>query len=121
METNGPLLTKIVETREEIAGMLGYKSFSEYAIDGLMAERPSTVEGFIDSLYEKVHDQQKKEREELTEFVRVETGNNTATMNPWDMPYFSNIYKKKNHEVDEDKIKEYFPAEHVVEETMKIY
>lgn len=66
MEKNGPLLKKLVEIREEIADLLGYKSFSEYAIDGLMAERPAKVESFIDSLYDKVHDQQQKEKEQLT-------------------------------------------------------
>ena len=95
MDNNGPLLTRMVDLRTRIAAMLGYKSFSEYAIDGLMAERPAVVENFLDSLYDKVHDQQKKERQELTQFMQTETNNQTAALNAWDMPYYSNLYKKK--------------------------
>jgi Zn-dependent oligopeptidase len=38
-----------------------------------------------------------------------------AKWNPWDFAYYANIYKKEVYDLDEDKLKEYFPAEHVKE------
>ena len=35
--------------------------------------------------------------------------------------YYGNIQKEKFYQVDEEKIKKYFPTGHVVQETLKIY
>jgi Zn-dependent oligopeptidase len=55
-ETNTELLKKIVDMRTEISHMLGYKTFSELALEDLMSARPQVVEDFLDDLYSKIHD-----------------------------------------------------------------
>jgi Zn-dependent oligopeptidase len=42
--------------RTEISHMLGYKTFSELALEDLMSARPQVVEDFLDDLYSKIHD-----------------------------------------------------------------
>lgn len=42
-------------------------------------------------------------------------------MENWDLAYYGTRYKKKFFNIEEDIIKEYFPAEHVKEATMDIY
>jgi len=42
-------------------------------------------------------------------------------MNNWDTSFYGNIYKKDKYNVDEEIIKEYFPAEKVKQSTMEIY
>lgn len=37
------------------------------------------------------------------------------------MAYYQDIQKRELHEVDENELQKYFPADHVVNETMKIY
>ena len=55
MDSNGPLLTRMVELRTQIAAMLGYKSFSAINLEDQMAQSPAKVESFLDSLYDKMH------------------------------------------------------------------
>jgi len=43
------------------------------------------------------------------------------TLNTWDTSFYGNIYKKEKYNVDEEIIKEYFPAEKVKQSTMEIY
>lgn len=47
--------------------------------------------------------------------------NKEAKLDNWDWSFYGNIYKMKNFNIDEEKLKEYFPAENVKTETMAIY
>ena len=42
-------------------------------------------------------------------------------MHQWDNSFYGAQYKKQMFNVDEDKVKEYFPAENVKVVTMEIY
>ena len=42
-------------------------------------------------------------------------------MQSWDRNFYTNVLKEKFYSIDEEKIKEYFPVDHVVKETMEIY
>jgi Zn-dependent oligopeptidase len=52
---------------------------------------------------------------------KEETGNPDAVLNSWDRNFYTNVLKEKFYSIDEEKIKEFFPVEHVVKETMDIY
>ena len=121
MKENGKLLKKMVEMRTEIAKLLGYESFGDMALEDSMAQTPAKVESFIDSLYERIHDKSKKDMDKVRSFVQDETHGEIKELNSWDLGYWGKKYKVAKLNVDEDEVKEYFPAEHVVEETMQIY
>lgn len=101
--------------------LLGYSSYSEMVLEGKMAKNPATVQKFEDSLINRLSAQSKVERQKLTDFKRKMTGDPKAEMQQWDMSYYGNIYKQQQFHIDEDKIKEYFPAENVKLATMGIY
>jgi len=42
-------------------------------------------------------------------------------INPWDWRYYYNMVIEKEYQVDEDKISEYFPVEHVTDAMLQIY
>ena len=42
-------------------------------------------------------------------------------MQPWDSSFYTNVLKEKFYAIDEEKIKEYFPTDHVVNQTLEIY
>lgn len=50
-----------------------------------------------------------------------ETNNQEAVLEPWDKSFYTNVLKEKFYNIDEEKIKEYFPTGHVVYTTMDIY
>lgn len=62
-----------------------------------MAQSPAKVEKFLDSLFEKMHKQQVKESNELTEFAREATGNKSLIVQPWDVTHYHNLYKLKKN------------------------
>tara|TARA_B110000285_G_C15079816_1_gene592843 strand:- start:582 stop:800 length:219 start_codon:yes stop_codon:yes gene_type:complete len=62
-----------------------------------------------------------EEFERLQNLKREETGNPEAVLQSWDRNFYTNVLKEKFYSIDEEKIKEYFPVDHVVKETMEIY
>lgn len=120
-EKNEPLLDKLVILRSQLAKLLGYKSYSGYALEDMMAKDPDTVETFLEDLISRVQAKGKTEMTELTALKRKDLNDTTAKIEPWDVAYYSDMQKRQEHDVDEAELKEYFPAEHIVEETMKIY
>lgn len=57
----------------------------------------------------------------MTDFKREVSKDTKAEWAPWDLTYYGSLYKKKNFNIDEDTIKEYFPAENVKAKTLEIY
>ena len=53
------------------------------------------------------------EKKRMTDFKRELTKNPKAEIENWDLAYYGSRYKKKYFNIDEEQIKDYFPAEHV--------
>ena len=120
-EKNVPLLEDLIIKRAEIAHILGYDSFSKYALEDKMAKLPETVEKFEEQLSEKLLVKGREELDELVQLKREETGDTNAELKPWDKSFYANIQKERFYQVDEEAIAKFFPTDHVVEETMTIY
>ena len=121
VKENIPLLEDLVAKRHEVAQLLGYKSYSEYILEIRMAKSPINVQNFEQSLLDKLKKAGGEEFNRLQQLKRDETGNPDAVLQGWDRSFYTNILKEKFYSIDEEKIKEYFPTNHVVEECMKIY
>jgi Zn-dependent oligopeptidase len=42
-------------------------------------------------------------------------------MNSWDLSYINMLSNKEKHKIDEEKYRDYFPAENIKLATMEIY
>jgi Zn-dependent oligopeptidase len=56
----------------QLAKILGFKNFSEYALTLLCAKTPENVEKFLDKLADKMRILQKKELEKLLNYKKQE-------------------------------------------------
>ena len=63
----------------------------------------------------------KEELERLQQLKRDETKDPEAVLQAWDSSFYTNILKEKFYQIDEEKIREYFPTDHVVTQTLEIY
>jgi len=86
-----------------------------------MAKNPITVQNFEDDLILRLKESALKEKNRIRDVKRNVTGDAKAELLNWDYSFYGNIYKKQHYNIDEEMLKEYFPAEVVKEETMQIY
>ncbi|HEX4068711.1 MAG TPA: M3 family metallopeptidase [Candidatus Babeliales bacterium] len=120
--TNDALLQTIITKRDELAELLGYIDFAHYDIDDQMAHTPEKAQAFINDLAQKSSQKVKEEIALLTQTL-PESVELTADgkLQPWDLAYLENSYKKTHFNLDEQKIAEYFPMENTIDELLDIY
>lgn len=114
------ILEKIIELRNENAKLLGYKNHAEYVLEERMAKKPETVNSFINDLIKKLSKSSKAELDELTSFKREFTNDKKATFTYYD-GYYANQLQKQKYNVDNEKVREYFPFEVVRKGIFEIY
>lgn len=117
---NTHLLERAIEIRTELAHLLGYATWVDYRTDGRMAENAERVRVFLDSLREKLA---QKAQEDLAALLALkrETDPSATSIEMWEKEYYANQLKKRLFSFDPEEVREYFPAQRVVEGTLKIY
>lgn len=108
---NSGNIRRIVELRELIARLLGYKSYSYYALEERMAKNPETVNAFLADLMAKTRPFALKEMSELQEYA-ASKGFEGDIM-PWDFSYWSRRLKEDRYAFTSEQLKPYFELEKV--------
>jgi thimet oligopeptidase len=119
---NDTLLITIMSKRDELAQLLGYTDFAHYDIDDQMAHTPKKAQAFITDLAQKSFQKAQDEIALLTQNLPqsvILTAD--GKLQPWDLAYLENNYKKTHFNLDEQNIAEYFPMENSINELLDIY
>lgn len=120
-EENVRLLERSIELRDMTAKMLGYKNHAEARLEDRMAKNPKNVEIFLKDLEKKLHPKARSEKSELITLRSAKTDAKSSVLPAWDLGYWTNQYKKTYHKIDDEKIKEYFPMQHVIDNMLEIF
>jgi len=109
---NTPLITKILELRQEEARMLGYANFAEVSLVPKMAESVPQVLAFLRDLATKAKPFAEKDIAELREFSKSELG--LETLEPWDVGFASEKLLQARYAFSEQEVKRYFTEDMVL-------
>lgn len=118
---NVKLLEDTVELRRKQAALLGFKRYPDYVLPVRMAKNYETLEAFLKNLQKEVTPLAQDEMKAYLKLKEETTGQQADEMTAWNLPYWSNQYKKKYYQVDDDKIKEYFPADKVISGMFEVF
>lgn len=118
---NVKLLEDTVELRRKQAALLGFKRYPDYVLPVRMAKNYETLEAFLKNLQKEVTPLAQEEMKAYLKLKEETTGQQADEMTAWNLPYWSNQYKKKYYQVDDDKIKEYFPADKVISGMFEVF
>ena len=119
---NMDVLNTIINCRDTLAHLLGYKSYADFDVAPEMAQTLDTVEKFLDDLALTSHSKIKNNWNilinELPESVILTQENK---IKPWDVAYLANQYIKKYFNINQDEIAEYFPMEKTIRSLLDVY
>ncbi|MDP9171624.1 MAG: M3 family metallopeptidase, partial [Acidobacteriota bacterium] len=105
---NRPIIVRILELRREKAVLLGFKDFADLVLHDRMAHTGATAMAFLDDLKEKTIPFFAKENRGLETFAG-------RKLNPWDVSYFAEKQRHALYDFDEEQLRPYFKADHVVD------
>ncbi|HEY9050815.1 MAG TPA: oligopeptidase A [Gammaproteobacteria bacterium] len=109
---NSEIMQSIVENRQQLAALLGYKNYSEYSIANKMAESTDAVMNFLHDLVTRSYPVAQKEFNELKAFAEEDHGH--KDFEAWDVAYYSEKLKQKAYGISQQELKPYFPAHKVI-------
>jgi peptidyl-dipeptidase Dcp len=115
---NTSLIKEILQTRKEIAQLLGYEDFRYYALEDRMAENPDNVYNLLNDLAKVSIPAGKKEVVEVQEFA-ISLGFNEPFQR-WDFNYYSEKLKDNKYSLNDELLKPYFKLEKVIDGVFKL-
>jgi oligopeptidase A len=104
---NGPLIAELLPLRHELAQLLGFKSFAEYALVTRMAKSAKQVLGFLNDLARRCMPAGRQEFSDLEEFAG-------RKLNAWDLAFYSERLQESRFKVSQEALRPYFPLPKVL-------
>ena len=110
---NTDIVRKIVNLRREMAQMLGYDTYADYALAHRMAEKPQAVYDLLNQLIDAYMPTAQAEVKAV-EDLHHQTLNLQPFM-PWDFPYYANKLKESRYNLNSEMLRPYFQLAKVKE------
>jgi oligopeptidase A len=111
---NRPLIADILRLRKEKAQLLGFEDFADLVTEDRMAKSGAEARRFVDELTKKTESAFARENQELYAFRQKLEGPDAPPLRPWDLGYFSEKLRRERFALDEEELRQYFPADRVL-------
>lgn len=109
---NSKIMDEILALRHEEAILLGFKNFAELSLATKMAKSPKQVLEFLEDLAKRSKNMAKTELDTLQEFAEAQGLD--ATLQAWDMAYYSEKLRQAEFGLSEEALRPYFPVTQVL-------
>ncbi len=110
---NFGVVTEIVNLRRELACLLGYRHYADYALRRRMAKNPQAVYNLLNDLIANYRPKARQEVEQVEEKARAMEGE-TFELKPWDFAYYSQKLKQELYDYDPDMLRPYLELSQVI-------
>ena len=104
---NGPIIAELLPLRHELARLLGFDSFADYALATRMAKSKKQVLGFLEDLARRCLPAAREEFSDLEEFAG-------RKLNAWDIAFYSERLLESRFKVSQEALRPYFPLPKVL-------
>jgi thimet oligopeptidase len=105
---NMPLLDRLIARRAELAKLLGFASWADYATADKMVGSAAKASAFIDRVAEASREAAGREYDALLERKRRDDPAATV-VNRWERSYLEELVRRERYRFDSQRAREYFP------------
>ena len=111
---NRPLIGQILALRLEQAKLLGFETYSDYAIATNMAKTPSAARDLLMKAWKPARLRALEERAEMTQLA-VELGHGKLQIEEWDWNYYAEKIRQKKYQLDENEVRAFLPLPSMIQ------
>jgi oligopeptidase A len=104
---NNPLIEEILPLRHELAQLLGFQSFADYALATRMAKSSKQVLVFLNDLARRCLPAARQELSDLEEFAG-------RKLEAWDLAFYGERLQESRFKVSQEALRPYFPLPKVL-------
>jgi thimet oligopeptidase len=122
-DKNVTILDSLISKRNQLGKLMGFEAFAGLRLQSNMAKKPKRVWDFLNGLVEAAKPKALKDIEVLKNFrnERMNTPNDTSPIKPWDVSYYKSQLLKTKYNLDNEKMREYFPMEASLDGMLTLY
>lgn len=111
-QNNMEVVKQLANLRMQVAQLLGYKTYADYALERRMALDQTHVYKLLNDLLDAYTPTAHKEIGEVQALAQELEGNDFKLM-PWDLGYYSHKLKERKFNLDNEKLRPYFELSNV--------
>src|SRR5271163_2556689 len=104
---NNPIIAEILPLRHELARLVGFKNFADYALATRMAKSSKQVLAFLDDLARRCRPAAREEFLDLEQFAG-------RKLNAWDLAFYGERLQESRFKVSQEALRPYFPLPKVL-------
>ena len=104
---------RIAALRLEMAQLLGYTNYADYALERRMATNQAGVYKLMDDLFEASFNKATQEKAEVQDYAK--RNGFTSEIMPWDWTYYSEKLKVEKFDLNDEMLKPYFELNKVID------
>ncbi len=114
---NTPLIGDILRLKLEEAKLLGFSNYAELSLATKMANTPTEVIDFLETLAKRAKPYAQRDMDELTSYAK-QLGLND--LEAWDVAYISEKLRQEKYAFSDQEVKQYFPEDKVLSGLFKV-
>ncbi|MEC4814112.1 MAG: M3 family metallopeptidase [Scytonema sp. PMC 1069.18] len=112
---NNPIIERILELRQELSELLGYKTYAELSLASKMAPSVQAVESLLEELRRASYDAALKELEELKAFAASKGAKEANNLQHWDISFWAERQREEKFAFTAEELRPYFPLPQVLD------
>jgi oligopeptidase A len=110
---NTAVIARILELRQEMAGLLGFDSYAALSLDAKMAPDVAAVDALLEELREASIGPAQADLESLRSFARERGQSEPIAL--WDVSFWAERLREQRFDYSEEELRPYFPLPRVLE------
>ncbi len=110
---NNTIISEVVALRSELSQLLGYQSFTHYALEETMARTPKSVRDLLFQVWPPAVARAQEECKALAARARSEGEN--FKIAPWDWRYYAEKERKARFDIDESELRAYLELDNMID------
>lgn len=112
---NNPLIERTLELRQELANLLGFKTFAELSLASKMAPNVEAAEALLEELRRASYDAAVKDLDELKAFAASKKAPEAEDLKHWDISFWAERQREEKFAFTAEELRPYFPLGQVLD------
>lgn len=118
---NTDIVRQIVNKHREIAQLLGFATYADYALSDRMAENTHNVYDLLDRLLQAYMPKAQQDIKEIAGLYYADNQISPSSLSPddprlfqpWDYPFYANKLRQQRYDLDPEELRAYLPLQQV--------
>jgi peptidyl-dipeptidase Dcp len=107
-------ITRLAQLRADKARLLGFPTYSAYALDNQMSKAPASALKLLTDMVPAATGKARSEAAQMQALIDKQNGG--FKLAPWDWQYYSEQVRKAQYDLDESQLKPYFELNRVLQD-----